>query len=211
MKLFKCKKGSQLVEKVLIVAFSVAAGGAVIVYGTNVINASKNVNVSLEGTVVATNSSGVQLITGHKYKFENPSALQNAIIQTAGKNDYEYFSVSDYQWLSNNELDVSGHHDGRPNSGFVGYSCWDYNESEDRIFLAEPDECCIELCYYIDEAMASQMVFGVPANSVDDSRPRLNDNATYGDLLNKYFVFSGTYARQGNGPCLLDYLIEVED
>ena len=44
----KNKKGSQLVEKILMTAFSVAAGGALIVYMANVINSSKEVNLSTE-------------------------------------------------------------------------------------------------------------------------------------------------------------------
>lgn len=47
MKLFKNKRGSQLVEKIMMTAFSVAAGAAVIVYGVNVINASKTQNIDL--------------------------------------------------------------------------------------------------------------------------------------------------------------------
>lgn len=43
-KLFKNKKGSQIVEKVMIFAFSVAAGGAVILYTSNVIVEAKNRN-----------------------------------------------------------------------------------------------------------------------------------------------------------------------
>lgn len=61
MKLFKNKKGSQLVEKVLMTAFSVAAGGAVIVYGANVIAVSKNANVVIDGVTIAENSNGVHL------------------------------------------------------------------------------------------------------------------------------------------------------
>ena len=44
----KNKKGSQLVEKIMMTAFSVAAGAAVIVYGASVINASKNQSVGFE-------------------------------------------------------------------------------------------------------------------------------------------------------------------
>lgn len=43
-KLFKHKKGSQLVEKIMLAAFSVAAGGAIIFYTSNVIAESKNMN-----------------------------------------------------------------------------------------------------------------------------------------------------------------------
>ena len=43
--LFKNKRGSGLVEKIMLVAFSVAAGGAVIVYTSNVVIEAKNHNV----------------------------------------------------------------------------------------------------------------------------------------------------------------------
>ena len=42
MKFLKNKKGSELTEKILMVAFSVAAGAAVTVYGVNIINQNKN-------------------------------------------------------------------------------------------------------------------------------------------------------------------------
>ena len=41
-KLFKSKKGSQLVEKIMLTAFSVAAGAAVILFTSNVIIEAKN-------------------------------------------------------------------------------------------------------------------------------------------------------------------------
>ena len=46
-KLLKNKKGSELVEKILMVAFSVAAGAAVIVYLVSVINSKKTTTVSI--------------------------------------------------------------------------------------------------------------------------------------------------------------------
>ena len=46
VKLFKNKKGSVLVERILMVAFAVAAGGAVIVYGSNVIVDAKNTQIT---------------------------------------------------------------------------------------------------------------------------------------------------------------------
>lgn len=50
-KLLKNKKGSELVEKILMVAFSVAAGAAVIVYLVAVINAKKSTSVDIPSTV----------------------------------------------------------------------------------------------------------------------------------------------------------------
>lgn len=46
MKLFKNKKGSVLVEKILMAAFAVAAGGAVVVYGSNVLTNAKNTEIT---------------------------------------------------------------------------------------------------------------------------------------------------------------------
>lgn len=48
MNLFKNKKGSGLVEKILVAAFAVSMGGAVILYGSNVISQSKNADVESE-------------------------------------------------------------------------------------------------------------------------------------------------------------------
>lgn len=50
-KLFKNKKGSGLVEKIMVTAFAVAAGGAVIVFTSNVIIEAKNkpINGILDG------------------------------------------------------------------------------------------------------------------------------------------------------------------
>lgn len=44
-KLFKCKKGNELVEKIMIASFAIAAGSAVILYTSNVIIEAKNKNV----------------------------------------------------------------------------------------------------------------------------------------------------------------------
>lgn len=46
MKLFKNKKGSVLVEKILMAAFAVAAGGTVVVYGSKVITNAKNTEIT---------------------------------------------------------------------------------------------------------------------------------------------------------------------
>lgn len=46
MKLFKNKKGSELVEKIIVTAFSVAMAAAVILWMVNVINISKTVNLN---------------------------------------------------------------------------------------------------------------------------------------------------------------------
>ena len=45
MKMFKNKKGSQLVEKILMTAFALAAGAGVILYASNVIIEAKNTNI----------------------------------------------------------------------------------------------------------------------------------------------------------------------
>lgn len=69
MKLFKNKKGSQLVEKVLMAAFSVAAGAGVIVYGVNVINNSKNANVDLNAGVITRTISEDEGTEGLQYTY----------------------------------------------------------------------------------------------------------------------------------------------
>ena len=46
VKLFKNKKGSVLVERILMVAFAVAAGGAVILYGSQTIVNAKNTQIT---------------------------------------------------------------------------------------------------------------------------------------------------------------------
>lgn len=58
-KLFKNKKGSGLVEKIMVTAFAVAAGGAVIMFTRNVIIESKNKPITgiLDGNGNATASN----------------------------------------------------------------------------------------------------------------------------------------------------------
>ena len=73
MKLFKNKKGSQLVEKIMMTAFAVAAGAAVIVYGAGVITQSKAVspriaNNILEGPMVSLQTA---VSTARLYGTEN--------------------------------------------------------------------------------------------------------------------------------------------
>lgn len=51
-KLFKNKKGSALVEKIIMTAFSVAMGAAVIMYAVNVINENKNLRYAGSATFI---------------------------------------------------------------------------------------------------------------------------------------------------------------
>ena len=71
MKLLKNKKGSQIVESVLMWAFSVAAGGACIVYMGGVINESKNLNLNGGNAVLPTPiQSESSLIESHRYRID---------------------------------------------------------------------------------------------------------------------------------------------
>ena len=73
--LFKNKRGSGLVEKIMLTAFAVAAGGAVIVYTSNVIIEAKNHNVPGLNLVDDVNNGGansssnsIQLLAGRTYR-----------------------------------------------------------------------------------------------------------------------------------------------
>lgn len=69
MKLFKNKKGSELTEKIMMTAFSVAAGAAVIVYGVGVINNSKNANVDFNAGVITRTISEEEGTEGLQYAY----------------------------------------------------------------------------------------------------------------------------------------------
>lgn len=207
MKLFKNKKGSQLVEKVLMVAFSVAAGGAVIVYGANVINQSKTTNVSLDGTVVAENSHGVQLITGQRYRFSEFPSLTGI-----SKTDMEYFSCSDVYDENGIRKTASWNAHNTPYEGFVGYSCWEWSDDEnENFYLEEPDYCGVHISFRFSEK-ASRELYGRDKWWCNDNYPCLNDDCCDdGWGISWSFKFAGTYVKQGNGPSFLDCLVEVEE
>ena len=95
MKLLKNKKGSQLVEKIMMAAFSVAAGAAVIVYGVNVINSSKNQSIDLDNyqgvTIDAEHGTDGILYTlnGNTYDvtgYEGSSSIINIPMEYNSKN-----------------------------------------------------------------------------------------------------------------------------
>ena len=202
-RIYKSKKGSELVEKIIMVAFSVAMGGAVIVYGANVINNSKNANVDF---AVATNSSGVQLIAGHKYTFN--SIEETISSRNLNNEDMEYFSVS-HIWRNDGE-EITWGHQNAPSEGFLGYASWDYNDGE--FFLNKGSGP--QLSFILSET-GYMNAYGVDDPETEDAYPRLT--ADYFDTsfdqrnFNHYFIFTGTYVRRGSGPCLLDYLVEYED
>ena len=58
MKLFKNKRGSELVEKIIMVAFSVAMGGALIIYTAGVINQSKESKINYVEVTPSTLADG---------------------------------------------------------------------------------------------------------------------------------------------------------
>ena len=67
-KIFKNKKGSGLVEKIMLTAFAVAAGGAVIVYTSNVVISAKDTNIP--GVDTIQDASGVNNIGGTQYNVQ---------------------------------------------------------------------------------------------------------------------------------------------
>ena len=209
MKLLKNIKGSQLVEKIMMTAFSVAAGAGVVVYGANVITISKNTNVVIDGVTIAEKSNGVQLITGHKYKINNPSELNSSIIRDMTKNDFEYVSCSKVFDENGNERKGT-YRNTVSYSGFIGYSCWDTDDGE-TFYLAEKNEVDPFLAFVYDKATYERYL-AQPESWCNDNYPRLhNSGCDDGWNENWTFVFSGTYARQGNGPHLIDYLVEVQE
>ena len=219
MKLFKNKKGSQLVEKVLMVAFSVAAGGAVIVYGANVINESKNTNISLDGGATPTNSHGLTFVSGHKYKFSSNLNLRN-YWDSLQKDDMEYFSISKAYDLNGNEIKLFGSNNTISCDGFLGYSCWVYDSSSESFYLDDDIESVEpEVLFYPSEETQRRTCeyhgYTFQEKMIDDDYPCLNGYGSYIGGYNPFgetcFEFSGTYVRQGNGPSLLDCLIEVEE
>ena len=76
------KKGSILVERILMVAFSLAAGGACTVYMANVINENKNgPHIDLEGGTPAGDFDNISKV--HKYRldyFEMTDAEKETVI-----------------------------------------------------------------------------------------------------------------------------------
>lgn len=93
MKLFKSKKGSQLVEKILMTAFALAAGAGVILYASNVIIEAKNTNIGAgilgqgytgTGTAknyVENNLSTLTSLSFHYYSNNGEIELENVVIR----------------------------------------------------------------------------------------------------------------------------------
>ena len=71
MKLFKNKKGSQLVEKIMMAAFAVAAGAAVVVYTSNVIIEAKNMQITgvLQEQQERIHLTADDMVEGKRYQF----------------------------------------------------------------------------------------------------------------------------------------------
>ena len=87
------KRGSILVERILMVAFSVAMGGAVSVYTAGVINESKEVDLrekTEHGYVVEQVND---MIDGHTYRLYSPSVETHSIGQDFHVYCYEIISA----------------------------------------------------------------------------------------------------------------------
>lgn len=103
MKLFKNKNGSVLVEKILMAAFAVAGGGAVIVYGSNVLTNAKNTEITgilsgngqnSEDTLNAhfDDSNFTVYLSAEEINSNSFSAFKSAIMSINDFGDYNYLS-----------------------------------------------------------------------------------------------------------------------
>ena len=112
MKLFKNKKGSQLVEKIMMVAFALAAGAAVVVYTSNVIIEAKNKPISgvleEQQTINANN-----IVTGQYYQFTGLTESGFSSETKAKITSYSSIIFSDYY--------CDGHTYDQHNPGFPAY------------------------------------------------------------------------------------------
>lgn len=202
-KFFKSKKASELTEKIIMVAFSVAMGGAVIVYAGNVINNSKSVTVEMP---IGYNSKGVELIPGHYYKFKREMYEED--FHNIQREDMEYFLVSNVYDSNGNERFIAG----GPSEVFFGYTNWHIDEDAGTYFLEDPSCCGCGLYSFYSEKTALR-AWGHVDWWQDDDRPRLNGCGCDSgfDYYDDIFKCGGQWVRQGNGPRLIEYLEEVTD
>ena len=202
-KFFKNKRASELTEKIIMVAFAVAMGGATIVYAGNVISNSKNVTVEMP---IGYNSKGVELIPGHYYKFKRE--MGNESFTNCVKEDMEYFLVSNVYDLNGNEVLTAG----GPTEVFFGYSAWHCDDDTQSYFLEDLSCCGMGLYNYYSERTAKR-VWGSVDWWQDDDYPRLNECGCDGgfNFYNNIFKCGGQWVRQGNGPRLIEYLEEITD
>lgn len=198
--LFKNKKGSQLVEKILITAFAVAGGGAVIVYTTNVLKTSKG-NIE-DGFLAAENENGVQLISGKRYKIHDNGDGHRDL------EDREWFSVSHIYDENGDEVFKTSESGNKQVAmqGYVGYSSLGWNSEENGyeentisnsgIFFTFSGTATYD--YYDDRQ---------PQWWFDLQQPTLNgEYLDFGFEEGWSFKFSGEYTYKGDEPRLLDTL-----
>lgn len=200
---FKNKKASELTEKIIMVAFAVAMGGATIVYAENVINDSKNVTVEMP---VGYNSKGTELIPGHYYKFKREMGDQD--FSNLVDTDMEYFSVSNVYTFDGEEIFFSNRY---PVDVFFGYSAWHYDDNTQEYRL---DVCdCFGGLYSYYSEKTFKNLYGSVEPWCNDDYPRLNGCGCDGgfNYYNNIFKCGGQWVRQGNGPSLIEYLEEVTD
>ena len=195
-------KGSQLVEKVLMVAFSVAVGAGTIVYMTNVIKTAKNQGIDVPEVY---NNQGIGFIQGRRYTvLENPSLD----IDSLAPEDMEFVSVSHCYNPDGTERLLRG----QPYQGFIGYSSYGYDNETGEIRTFSPRSVEPYMLYYFTFDRQTREAVGFPTQYDSDETPRLNetgfDDAFYSGLS---FEFSGRWVRQGNGPHLIDHLTFYEE
>lgn len=129
MKLFKNKRGSELVEKTIMVAFSVFMGAAVIFYAMKVINQNKTVNIrsgiqSVETQRVIRNETEIQSggwSNVKRYMTHFMSLNPNKIEEVMTNENKCYFTQEYFVYF-----DENGTHELNYNGGFDGL--FNYNE-----------------------------------------------------------------------------------
>ena len=151
-KIFKSKKASVLVEKILMVAFSVAAGGAVIIYGSNVIANAKNTQIT--GILSDQNNTAIQEALDENGYFLDDSSCQ--IYLTPEKiNGRRLTNVANY--INNN--------DAKANSLFNG-STFTYNSrifthnTESMWFVTNSEDDAIAFFYNLYDSECGKVKFG---------------------------------------------------
>ena len=137
-KLFKNIKGSSLVEKILVTAFSVAAGGAIILYMSNVIIESKNM-------------SGEDILSGDFSRNQTISDSQgtDGIIYT--KVGETHYNVTGYNG-SSSSIVIPSNHLGLPVKEVSSYTFHQRNEITSVMIgsgVSALGSGCFQNCTYI--------------------------------------------------------------
>ena len=118
-KLFKSKKGSQLVEKIMLTAFSVAAGAAVILFTSNVIIEAKN------GANNAVNNEMGQ----YTQVIEESAATDGLTYELIGEN----YKVTGYEGTAA-DIVIPSTHEGKPVTT-IGFKAFDNKSGINSITL----------------------------------------------------------------------------